>query len=118
MSTVTFTCTILGDVLRWEPSDVSNIVVSTSTTPLNMPEMPIPGYTVTLTAFNETSLTSTLSRRAEDGITVTCQDPRTATLIGSQTIKLAGELLQVFCGNLFKLQNKRQEIYNTALSAY
>ena len=75
MATVTFTCTSPGNLLRWDPSDVPQFDVDTRFTPLNMPEMTLPGYTVTLIAFNETSLTSTLSRRSENGITVTFLDP-------------------------------------------
>ena len=91
-STVTFTCTSPVNILLWELSDVESITVDTRFTPLNMPEMPQPGYTVTLTAFNETSLTSTLTRRAENGITVTCVDPSSVE-IGSETIQLASESL-------------------------
>ena len=94
MSTVTFTCTSPGSSLRWDPSDVSRFDMDTRFTPLNMPEMPQPGYTVTLTALNETSLTSTLTRRAENGITVTCLDPPNLE-IGSETIQLASESLFV-----------------------
>ena len=91
METVTFTCTVPGDSMRWEPSDVSSRIAVLAPGELNMPDMPVPGYTVTLTAFNETSLTSTLTRRAGNGITVTCVDPQpTLTTIGSSTIQLAG----------------------------
>ncbi len=76
MEAVTFTCTVPGALLRWSLSDVSsNIDVDSEFTPLNMPEMPVPGYTVTLNAFSDTSLTSTLSRVAENGVMVTCLDP-------------------------------------------
>ena len=92
MTTVTFTCTSPGNLLRWDPSDVSRFDVDTRFTPINMPEMPQPGYTVTLTALNETSLTSTLTRRAENGITVTCLDSSNVE-IGSETIQLASESL-------------------------
>ncbi len=63
----------VGDFLRWEPSDVSRITIYTITTnsDLNVPVMQS-GYTVTLIAFNDTTLTSTLSRTAENGITVSC----------------------------------------------
>ncbi len=55
--------------------------------------MPQPGYNATLIAFNDTTLTSTLSRTAENGITVSCVDPLpTLTTIGSSTIRLVGEL--------------------------
>ncbi len=47
------------------PSDVSN-------SGLNETRMSQPGYTVTLIAFDNTTLTSTLSRTA---ITVSCVDP-------------------------------------------
>ncbi|XP_064401086.1 uncharacterized protein LOC135347119 isoform X2 [Halichondria panicea] len=86
METVTFTCTAAGDSLRWEPSDVTRILVRSD---LNVP-MTLFGYTVTLIAANDTTLTSTLSRTAENGITVSCVDPEpTATLIGSSIIHLA-----------------------------
>ena len=88
METVTFTCTAAGDSLRWEPSDVTRILVRSD---LNVP-MTLFGYTVTLIAVNDTTLTSTLSRTAENGITVSCVDPEpTATLIGSSIIHLASE---------------------------
>ena len=91
METVTFTCTVPGDSMRWEPSDASSRIAILAPGELNMPDTNVPGYTVTLTAFNETSLTSTLTRRAENGITVTCVDPQpTLTIIGSSTIQLAG----------------------------
>ncbi len=63
-----FTCTAPGTNLRWSLSDAPNIDVDSEFTPLNMPEIPVPGYTVTLTAINDTSLTSTLSRVAENGV--------------------------------------------------
>ena len=93
MERVTFTCTAPGALLRWSPSDVaSNIDVDSEFTPLNMPEMPVPGYTVTLTAFDDTGLTSTFSRVAENGVMVTCLDPPN-DVIGSATVQLAGEEL-------------------------
>ena len=91
METVTFTCTTLGDVMRWAPSDVTDITVL-STLGLNLPQMQS-GYTVTLIAFNDTTLTSTLSRTAENGITVSCVDPLPNLItIGSSMIQLVGEL--------------------------
>ena len=88
METVTFTCTAPGNLLRWEPSDVSRITIR-STSGLNVPLMPQPGYTVTLIAFDDTTLTSTLSRTAENGITVSCVGTvSTLTTIGSSTIHL------------------------------
>ncbi|XP_064402641.1 membrane cofactor protein-like isoform X1 [Halichondria panicea] len=88
METVTFTCTAPGDTLRWELSDVSRITIR-STSGLNVPLMPQPGYTVTLIAFDDTTLTSTLSRTAENGITVSCVGTvSTLTTIGSSTIHL------------------------------
>ncbi len=89
METVTFTCTAPGDSLRWEPSDVVRITIL-STSALNVPLMRS-GYTVTLIAANDITLTSTLSRTAENGITVSCVDPPTTT-IGSSMIRLVGEL--------------------------
>ncbi len=94
METVTFTCTVTGDTVRWEASDVSRITVRSTIYNLNEPLMPRPGYTVTLTAFNDTSLTSTLSRVAEDGITVSCvTSTQTITTVGSTTISVVSELL-------------------------
>ncbi len=91
METVTFTCTAAGDSLRWVPSDVSLITIR-STSGLNVPNV-VSGYTVTLVAFNDTTLTSTLSRTAENGITVSCVGfVPTLTTIGSSTIRLVGEL--------------------------
>ena len=96
METVTFTCTAPGDSLRWSPSDVTSITILSSLG-LNVPLMQS-GYTVTLIAFNDTTLTSTLSRTAENGITVSCVDPLpTLTTIGSSTIQLVGELQLVSC---------------------
>ncbi len=89
METVTFTCTVVGDSLRWVLSDVTDIDIL-STLDLNVPLMRS-GYTVTLIAANNTTLTATLSRTAENGITVSCVDPPTIT-IGSSMIQLVGEL--------------------------
>ncbi len=92
METVTFTCTAPGDFLRWEPSDVVRITVH-STSGLNVSNVVL-SYTVTLIAFNNTTstLTSTLSRTAENGITVSCVDPvPVLTTIGSSTLVLVGE---------------------------
>ena len=101
METVTFTCTAPGDSLRREPSDVSRITIRPTTSGLNVPLMPQPGYTVTLIAFNDTTLTSTLSRTAENGITVSCvggfvDSLLTQTTIGSSTIQLVGEC-PIYC---------------------
>ncbi len=83
-----------GDSLRWEPSDVSRITIL-STSGLNVPLMQS-GYTVTLIAFNDTTLTSTLSRIAENGITVSCLEiVSTLTTVGSSTIRLVGEVLSI-----------------------
>ena len=91
METVVFTCTAPGDSLRWVPSDVSRITVR-FTSDVNVSLMQS-GYTVTLIAANDTTLTSTLSRTAENGITVTCVDPLpTLTTVGSSTIQLVGKL--------------------------
>ena len=96
METVTFTCTAAGDALRWEPSDVTSITIL-SAADINVPIV-VSGYTVTLIAANDTTLTSTLSRTAENGITVSCVDPLpTLTTIGSSTIQLVGELQLVSC---------------------
>ncbi len=90
---VTFTCTVVGKSLRWELSDVNRITVRTSTS-LNVPTMPRPGYTVTLTEFSDTIMTTMLSRTAEEGITVSCEDPLpTLTIVGSTTISLVGEVV-------------------------
>ncbi len=91
METVTFTCTAPGDILRWEPSDTS-ILFTVRSTDTNEPQEQF-GYTVTLNAVNNTTLTSTLSRIAENGITVSCVGVvLTLTTIGSSTIRLVGEL--------------------------
>ncbi|XP_064403265.1 complement receptor type 1-like [Halichondria panicea] len=89
METVIFTCTAPGDFLRWVPSDVSAPITILSTADLNVPQETQPGYTLTLIAFSSTTLTSTLSRIAENGITVSCVgfDP-TLNTIGSATIQL------------------------------
>ncbi len=95
METVTFTCTAPGSSLRWQPSDVDRITIR-NTAELNVLFMLAthPGYTITLTGSNATSLTSALSRVAVDGITVSCiATTPTLTTIGSTTIHLAGELL-------------------------
>ena len=93
METVTFTCTVTGSSMRWDPSDIGHITVRADTANLNVSTLPVPGYTVTLTAFTDTTITSTLSRTAEDGITVSCVDILpTSTIIGSTTIDLVGEL--------------------------
>ena len=51
---------------------------------------------MTLIAFNDTTLTSTLSRTAENGITVSCLGFVPISTIGSSTIRLVGELQLVF----------------------
>ena len=90
METVTFTCTAPGDSLIWKLSDVTDIEILST---LNVPVMRS-GYTVTLIAANDTTLTSTLSRTAENGITVSCVELSipTLTTIGSSIIRLVGEL--------------------------
>ncbi len=93
METVTFTCTVIGSSMRWDPSDIGHITIRTETASINEPLMPVPGYIVTLVTFNDATMTSTLSRTAEDGITVSCIDTLpTLTIIGSTTINLAGEM--------------------------
>ena len=89
METVTYTCTAPGNSLRWVLSDVTDIDILSTPSGLNVPLMQS-GYTVTLIAFNDTTLTSTLSRTAENGITVSCLD--LPTTIGSSMIQLVGEL--------------------------
>ena len=92
METVTFTCTAPGDFLRWEPSDATRPIAVRSTSDLNVASV-VSGYTVTLIAFNDTTLTSTLSRTAKNGTTVSCVGiVPTLTTIGSSTIRLVGEL--------------------------
>ncbi len=92
METVTFTFTAPGEVLRWEPSDATRMITVCSTSGLNVANV-VSGYTVTLIGFNDTTLTSTLSRTAENGITVTCVGiVLTLITIGSSTIQLVGEL--------------------------
>ena len=71
METVTFICTAPGDSLRWVLSDATPITILSSPSGLNVPHA-VSGYTVTLIAFNDTTLTSTLSRAADNGITVPC----------------------------------------------
>ena len=91
METVTFTCTVVGDSLRWVLSDVTDIDIL-STLDLNVPLMRS-GYTVTLIAANDTILTSNLSRTAKNGITVSCVGfVPTLNTIGSSTINFVGEL--------------------------
>ncbi|XP_064403419.1 mucin-2-like [Halichondria panicea] len=88
METVTFTCTAPGDFLRWEPSDATRPIAVRSTSDLNVASV-VSGYTVTLIAFNDTTLTSTLSRTAKNGTTVSCVGiVPTLTTIGSSTIRL------------------------------
>ena len=99
METVTFTCTVTGERIFWETTDVSRITIR-NTADLNEPLMPQPGYTVTLTAFTDTTITSTLSRTAEDGINVSCVDPLpTLTTIGSTTINIVGVFSLCYCVN-------------------
>ncbi len=92
METVTFTCTAAGNLLRWKLSDSTSFTIEiTSTSDLNVPNF-VSGYTVTLIAANDTTLTSTLSRTAENGITVSCVGFMPVSTIGSSTIRLVGEL--------------------------
>ncbi len=91
METVTFTCTAAGDVLRWVSSDDTTINIL-STSDLDVPFV-ISGYTVTLIAADNTTLTSTLSRTAENyRITVSCMGFMPISTIGSSTIQLVGKL--------------------------
>ncbi len=91
METVTFTCTAPGDILLWDPSDVSRITVSKITHNLNEPVISREVYTVTLTEFDNNTLTSTLSRVAVDGITVLCAHVTTTLVtIGTTTINVVG----------------------------
>ncbi len=91
METVTFTCTAIGNVLLWDLPG-NRITVLATSDPLVMG----PDYTVTLIAFNNTTLTSTLSITAENGITVSCSEiVSTHITIGSSTIRLAGEVLSI-----------------------
>ncbi len=93
METITFTCTAPGDSLRWEAPGIQTITIR-STSGLNVPVIMQSGYTVTLTAFNDSTLTSTLSRTVENGITVSCEYALPVlTTVGSSTIILAGEYL-------------------------
>ncbi|XP_064403737.1 uncharacterized protein LOC135349168 [Halichondria panicea] len=90
METVTFTCTAPGDSLRGELSDDPRITVRTTTSPLNVP-MVLTDYTWTLIAFDNNTLTSTLTRTAkiENEITVSCGVTMPPlTTIGSSTIQL------------------------------
>ncbi len=90
METVTFTCTAPGDSLRWVFSDSTSFIIL-STSDLNVPIV-VSGYTVTLIAVDNATLTSTLSRTAENGITVSCVGfVLTLTTIGSSMIRLVGE---------------------------
>ncbi len=99
METVTFTCTAPGDSLRWVPSDLSAPITILSSAGLNVPQETQSGYTLTLIAFNDTTLTSTLSRTAKNRITVSCVELSMPdlTTIGSSTISLVGELQLVSC---------------------
>ncbi len=113
METVTFTCTIIGNNLLWEPSDVSRISVQ-STLTLNEPLIFSEFYTVTLTAVTDTTITSTLSRTAEYGINVSCVDPLpNRIIIGSTSIDLVGEFCSVSdiiqCIQLVKLAQIHQD---------
>ncbi len=90
METVTFTCTANGDILRWVSLDSTSISIL-STSDLNVPIV-VSGYTVTLIAFDNNTLTSTLSRTAENGIIVSCLGFLPISTIGSSTIRLVGEL--------------------------
>ncbi|XP_064402132.1 uncharacterized protein LOC135347907 isoform X5 [Halichondria panicea] len=87
METVTFTCIAAGNLLRWEVSDSDDTIEILSTSDLNVP-IGVSGYTVTLIAFNDTTLTSTLSRTAESVITVSCVGLMPVGTIGSITIRL------------------------------
>ncbi len=92
METVTFTCTAPGDLLRWEPSDTSITFTVRNTDTINEPQE-LFGYAATLITFNDTALTSTLTKIAGDGITVVCTGIEPSlTTIGSSMIRSVGEL--------------------------
>ena len=77
---ITFTCTVPGVEVFWEPPGVSRITITPSST-----ESVIEGlYTATLLSSNATSITSTLLTTARDGVTVEC------LTVGSVTIQVAG----------------------------
>ncbi len=95
MERVTFTCTAPGAIIGWSISDVtSNIVVDSDIDGLNMARI-LQDYTVTLTAVNDSSITSTISRIAENRVTVTCEVATTNVIIGSATIQLTGEIYSI-----------------------
>ena len=78
---VTFTCTVTGVELVWDPSDESPILISTV-----RPSSTRGLYAAMLTSNTTTELTSTLSTTARDGVTVECQT------VDSVTIQVAGGL--------------------------
>ena len=90
METVAFTCTAPGEVLRWESNVARTITVCSTSSDLNVPIV-VSGYTVTLIAVDNATLTSTLSRTAENGITVSCVGFMPVSTIGSSMIRLVGE---------------------------
>ncbi len=97
MDTVTFTCTAAGDTLRWQPSDLTSAGISILSSSNLNETVVVSGYTVTLIAVDNntdlnTTLTSTLSRTAENGITVSCVGFMPVSTIGSSIISLVGEL--------------------------
>ena len=106
METVTFTCIAAGNLLRWEVSDSDDTIEILSTSDLNVP-IGVSGYTVTLIAFNDTTLTSTLSRTAESVITVSCVGLMPVGTIGSITIRLVGELPFIYKVSLLSHVNYR-----------
>ena len=101
----------------WEVSDVSRITVL-NTANLNEPLMLASDYTVRLTAVTDTTMTSTLSRTAEDGITVSCIDPLpTMITLGSTTINLVGEEFSCknYAQNFFPYRSTRTTFHHVSL---
>ncbi len=92
MENVTFTCTGSGNTLGWNLPDGFKIeIVARDGGELNMPDT-FGDYIVAVTAFNGTSVTSTLTTAAVNGITVTCLEGSPPSVnVGTGTIILAGK---------------------------
>ncbi len=79
--------------MRWQPQMLFVLLFLTLLVLTYQYRLMQPGYTLRQTAFTDTTMTSTLSRVAEEGVTVSCEAiTPTLTTIGSTTIHLAGEL--------------------------
>ena len=77
--TVTFSCTVPGVEVFWDPNDANLISINPMSSPVTEGQ-----YTAIFISSNATSITSSLSTTARDDVMVECLS------VGSVTIRVAG----------------------------